>query len=236
MSMKTCDCKPIPTVAIVVPCYNEGEIIESVIDGIADIGDFKIIVVDDGSSDATFQNLLNKKDILILRHRVNRGKGAAVKTGIMAANLLSVDIVVTMDGDGQHYPTDIATIIDPILNDEADVVLGTRMMDSEGMPFIKVIANKIGNLFTWLLYGLLVSDSQSGFRAYSRYAALIIDTKADKYEYDSKVIREIKNNRLRFKEVPIGVCYTEYSMGKPQKQGFVCGLKTLGRMFWKMIV
>ena len=78
-------------------------------------------------------------------------------------------------------------------------------------------------------------DSQSGFRAYSRYAALIIDTKADKYEYDSKVIREIKNNRLRFTEVPVHTRYTEYSKGKKTKQGFLNGLITLYRMIWKMI-
>ncbi len=104
------------------------------------------------------------------------------------------------------------------------------------MPFVKIIANKIGNIVTWLLYGIHVSDSQSGFRAYSHVAATIIDTKADKYEYDSKVIREINNNRLRFIEVPIKVRYTEYSMGKPQKQGFVNGIKTLVRMVWGMIV
>jgi hypothetical protein len=115
-------------------------------------------------------------------------------------------------------------------------VLGTRLVDKKGMPWIKVLANKIGNIVTWLLYGIHVSDSQSGFRAYSHFAATIIDTRADKYEYDSKVIREINSNRLKFTEVPIKVRYTEYSMGKPQKQGFINGLKTLVRMVWGMLV
>jgi hypothetical protein len=104
------------------------------------------------------------------------------------------------------------------------------------MPFLKIVANIIGNTITWLLYGIHVSDSQSGFRAYSHYAATIIDTRADKYEYDSKVIREINNNRLKFIEIPIKVRYTKYSMGKPQKQGFVNGLITLARMIWSMLV
>jgi hypothetical protein len=103
------------------------------------------------------------------------------------------------------------------------------------MPFLKVVANSVGNFFTWLFYGLLVSDSQSGFRAYSRYAALIIDTKADKYEYDSKVIREIKNNRLRFAEVPVHTRYTEYASTKKNKQGLINGVITLYRMIWKLI-
>ena len=222
-------------VVVVVPCYNEREMIGSVISDIAAAGEYVIIIVDDGSGDNTFENILNE-DVLALRLRVNRGKGAAIKTGIMAANLLDADVVVTMDGDGQHDPAEIASLIDPILIGDVDVVLGSRMMQHKGMPKVKVIANKVGNMFTWLFYGILVSDSQSGFRAYSRYAALIIDTKADKYEYDSKVIREIKNNRLTFKEVPIAVRYTEYSMGKPKKQGLVNGLLTLGRMVWNLIV
>lgn len=104
------------------------------------------------------------------------------------------------------------------------------------MPLIKVLANKIGNYCTMLLYGMLVSDSQSGFRAYSRFAARTIDTKADKYEYDSKVIREINANRLKYVEVPITVRYTQYSMTKKHRQGFVNGLRTLVRMVWDKIL
>ncbi|MBM9538200.1 glycosyltransferase [Desulfobulbus alkaliphilus] len=222
-------------IGVVIPAYNEGEVIASVVDEVAGSGAYSIIVVDDGSSDDTFEILKDQK-VLVLRHRLNRGKGAAVKTGVMAANRIGVDIVVTLDGDGQHDPNDIPRLVEPIIKGEADVVLGSRMMNSEGMPRVKVIANYIGNFFTWLFYGILVTDSQSGFRAYSYYAAKIIDTKADKYEYDSKVIREVKNNRLRFKEIPITVRYTEYSMGKPQKQGLVNGLKTLYRMVWNLFV
>ncbi len=221
-------------VAIVIPVFNEARAIGGVIEEVRALGYEHLIVVDDGSSDATFY-IARAYDVLAIRHKINRGKGAAVKTGIMVANLLDLDAVVTMDGDGQHDPADIQALVQPILDNMTDVVLGSRLLDREGMPFIKVIANKVGNFFTWLFYGILVSDSQSGYRAYSRYAALIIDTKADKYEYDSKVIREIKNNRLRFTEVPVHTRYTEYSMQKPNKQGLVNGLVTLYRMVWKMI-
>ena len=222
-------------IAIVIPVYNEAGAIGEVIDEVRGHGYNSIIVVDDGSSDDSFY-IAAAHDVIAIRHRINRGKGAAVKTGVMAANLLDVDAVVTLDGDGQHDPADIAQLIKPILEKKSDVVLGSRLLNREDMPFIKVIANSFGNFFTWLLYGIMVSDSQSGLRAYSHYAALIIDTKADKYEYDSKVIREIKNNRLRFTEVPIHTRYTEYSMQKTTKQGFVNGLVTLYRMVWKMIV
>lgn len=222
------------TIAIVIPVFNEASVIGDVIEEVRKYGDFILIVVDDGSDDDTFVQSA-AHDVLTLRHKINRGKGAAVKTGIMAANLLTADIIVTLDGDGQHDPADIETLIRPILAGEADVVLGSRLLNREKMPFAKVIANSIGNFFTWIFYGILVSDSQSGYRAYSKYAALIIDTKADKYEYDSKVIREIKNNRLRFAEVPVHTRYTDYSKGKKHKQGVVNGLQTLYRMIWKMI-
>ncbi len=220
--------------ALVIPVFNEAGVIGSVIDEIRRTGDYLVIIVDDGSSDDTWQQA-RQKNVLALRHRLNRGKGAAIKTGVLAANLLGADIIVTMDGDGQHDPADIAPLIEPILAGHCDVVLGSRLLDRQEMPRLKVIANWAGNFFTWVLYGIWVSDSQSGFRAYSRHAALIIDTRADKYEYDSKVIREIKDNRLRFGEVQIHTRYTEYSMGKKHKQGFVNGLVTLFRMIWKMI-
>ncbi|CAK8716600.1 Undecaprenyl-phosphate mannosyltransferase [Candidatus Electronema halotolerans] len=219
---------------IVIPVYNEAKVIGEVIEGVRAQGFEHVVVVDDGSRDDSFV-VASAHDALTLRLKINRGKGAAVKTGIMAANLLDADVVVTMDGDGQHDPADIRPLITPILAGRSDVVLGSRLLKREAMPFKKVIANRIGNVLTWLFYGLLVSDSQSGFRAYSRYAALIIDTKADKYEYDSKVIREIKNNRLRFTEVPVHTRYTEYASTKKTKQGLINGLITLYRMIWKLI-
>jgi len=220
--------------AIIIPVYNEADVIGEVIEEVRANGYNIILVVDDGSTDESFVTA-SAHGVVALRHKINRGKGAAVKTGIMAANLLDVDAIVTLDGDGQHDPADIAPLIQPIFEANCDVVLGSRLLDREDMPFVKVIANSIGNFFTWWFYGILVSDSQSGFRAYSRYAALIIDTKADKYEYDSKVIREIKKNMLNFKEVPVHTRYTEYSMQKKNKQGFVNGLVTLYRMVWNLI-
>ena len=222
-------------IAIVIPCYNESEVIRSVIREIRIVCDHQIIIIDDGSRDNTLENI-QQEEVLFLRHKINRGKGAAIKTGVAAANLLEADVVVTMDGDGQHDPKDIENLVTPILNGEVDVVLGSRKLQSGEMPMMKVVANTIGNFFTWLFYGIWVSDSQSGFRAYSKYAALIIDTKADKYEYDSKIIREIKSNRLDFCEIPIHTRYTEYSKNKKQKQGFTNGLVTLFRMIWNMIV
>ncbi len=222
-------------VFIAIPAFNEESVIQAVIKEIQKAGYENIIVVDDGSSDHTQAKAAELIGKLALKHKLNRGKGAATKTAIEAAKLLGADIIVTVDGDGQHDPADIAKLIEPIANNACDVVLGTRLLKPKGMPIWKIAANHFGNFCTWYLFGLWVTDSQSGFRAYSRHAAEVINTKADRYEYDSEVIREIYVYKLKFKEVPIAVRYTEYSMGKIHKQGLLNGLKTLYKMIWNLI-
>lgn len=222
------------SVWIVVPAYHEASVITSVIEEIRRAGYRHIIVVDDGSADQTYA-VAQSCGVIALRHRLNRGKGAATKTGVEAAKLLGAEIIVTMDGDGQHNPEDITRLIAPLREKNADVVLGTRLKHPKGMPWYKIIHNWIGNAIVWYLYGLWVSDSQSGFRAYSRYAAERIDTKTDRYEYDSEVIREIRKHKLKYREIPIEVRYTEYSKGKLQKQSFSNGVKTLYRMVFHII-
>ena len=219
---------------IVIPTFNEESVIQDVIKEVREAGYENIIVVDDGSSDNT-QEKAKIAGTIALRHKINRGQGAATKTGIEAAKLLKADIIVTIDGDGQHDPKDIEKLIKPILQNHCDVVLGTRLQNPKGMPWYKIIANKVGNFFTWYLFGLWVSDSQSGFRAYSHHAAEIINTRGDRYEYASEILYEIKNYKLKFKEIPIAVRYTEYSMGKIHKQGFINGIKTLYKMIFKLI-
>ncbi len=214
---------------IVVPAYNEATIIAEVIADIRTTGWNNILVVDDGSKDETYKNARDAGAIA-LRHHLNRGKGAATKTGIEAAKFLGADIVVTLDGDGQHDPADIETLIAPIRNGGCDVVLGTRLKNPIGMPWYKIMHNWIGNAIVWYLYGLWVSDSQSGFRAYSRHAIKVINTKTDRYEYDSEVIYEIKKHKLIYHEIPISVRYTKYSMGKIHKQNLTNGIKTVYRM------
>ena len=219
---------------IVLPAYNEETVIKDVIREIQAAGYRNIIVVDDGSHDQTFEKA-KEMDVIALRHPINRGKGAATKTGIEAAKLLGAGIIVTMDSDGQHNPADIARLIEPIQKNHCAVVLGTRLKNPKGMPWYKIIANHIGNAITWYFYGLYVSDSQSGFRAYSRHASELINTKTDRYEYDSEVIREIYLYKLKYREVPIEVRYTEYSMGKIQKQGFINGLKTFYKIIFNLV-
>jgi len=221
--------KNIRKIFIVIPVYNEAPVIFNTIKEIERAGYQNIIIIDDGSSDETYHEA-KKSGKIILRLILNRGKGAAVKTGIEAAKMLGADIVVTMDGDGQHNPENIKNMVKLIQTKRCDVVLGTRLANPQGMPWYKILANHIGNFFTWLIYGLWVTDSQSGFRAYSKKAIGLIDTQTDRYEYDSEVIREIGRHNLKYQEVPVEVRYTKYSMNKTNKQGIKNGIKTLIKM------
>ena len=206
--------------AIILPAYNEEKVIGKVLkslpkklDGISQIN---TIVVDDSSDDNTFKAISKYADYS-LRHKINLGVGSATITGIKFAKLkLNPDIYVTLDSDGQHDPKDIPKLIKPLINKEVDIVIGSRLLHSYGMPLIKKITNKIANLITYLFSGIWASDSQSGFRAYSKKAIDMIDIKTTGYEYCTEVFSEIKKNYLKFKEVPIKVIYSKHSKTKGQ--------------------
>jgi len=217
-------------IVVLVPAYNEETVIAQVLRDIVAAGYPDILVVDDGSADQTYEKAQIVAGVIVLRHFINRGKGAAVKTGIEGAKILDADVVVTIDGDGQHDPQEIAKMV-RLVADGHDVVLGTRMMNRETMPAWKILANQAGNFFTWMIHGLWVTDSQSGFRAYSRKAVACIETRTDRYEYDSEVIREIRRHGLKYIEMPIAVRYTQYSQSKAARQTPLNGLKTLFKMF-----
>lgn len=202
-------------VCLVVPAYNEEKTIGRVIDGLLSRGYDNIIVVDDGSQDKTAQ-IAEKKQVCLLRHVVNRGLGGALGTGIEAAINSGADIIVTFDADGQHEADDIKKVMLPIINRKADVVIGSRMIDPDGMPLIRRIGNRIINIITYVLFGTYVTDSQSGLRAFSRDAAKKLNIKTNRMDVSSEIIKEIGRNKLVFEEVPIKAIYTDYSMRKGQ--------------------
>lgn len=218
-------------VYILIPAFLEEPTIRSVVTDIQKRGYENIIVVDDGSSDNTYEQLLHTKNVIAIRHIINRGKGAGVRTGMEVAKLRNAQIVVTMDGDGQHNPDNIEALV-RALDDGTDVALGTRKENLKNMPFIKKIANFFGNFFTTILFGINVSDSQCGFRAYSRKAIDMIETTIDRYGYDTEVLREIKRNNLTYKEIPVETIYNAHSQTKAERQTFMNGIRTLIKMIF----
>ena len=219
---------------VVVPAYNEEKTIAKVLLELLDMG-FEIVVVDDGSSDNTYSIVSNiikqKKSGILCKHLLNRGLGGALKTGIEAALIENPDVIVTFDADGQHDPHDILNISKPILNNEADVVVGKRNFND--MPVSKKFGNTVMNLITLIFYGIKVDDSQSGLRAFNRKAAEEIVINARDYGVSSEIVGEVKKQNLRFKEVPIKTIYTDYSMTKGTNTRE--GLKILVKLIINML-
>ncbi len=189
-------------VYIILPAFNEEQTIGRVITGLKHQGFRNIIVVDDGSTDRTSE-FAKSEGAVVYRHIINRGLGGAIGTGLQAALNSGATTMVTFDSDGQHDPKDVRKVIRPILNKKADVVIGSRMLNRKDMPWNKKLANSIGNLMTWLLFGVYITDSQSGLRAFSREAAQKIEIKTNRMEVSSEILKEVKQNDLKIKEVPI---------------------------------
>jgi glycosyltransferase involved in cell wall biosynthesis len=214
-------------VTVVIPAYNEERTIAAVIQGLRARGFGKVIVVDDGSSDRTSE-LACQKGVVLLRHIVNRGLGGALGTGIKGALRFKPEIIVTFDADGQHDPSDIWQLIEPIEKGQADVVIGSRQENSEGIPTSRRLAHRVANLVTHFLFGIRTTDSQSGLRAFSYEAASRIHITTSGMEVSSEIVAEIGRNCLRYTEVPIKAIYTDYSLSKGQS--LKLGLRTLSKL------
>lgn len=205
--------------AIIIPAYNEEGSIEKVLASIPKklkgVKQILPIVIDDGSIDNTYE-LAKAGSHFVASHVINLGLGAALCTGFAAAKKISCGIVVTLDGDGQHNPKDIQNLINPIINKKADVVIGTRMTNTKGMPTIKIIGNWMMNVMTFIVFRKWSSDTQSGMRALSQKALKKLNLHSVGYEISSEIIGEAHRNRLKIVEVPIETIYTDYSNAKGQ--------------------
>lgn len=208
-------------VCVIVPAYNEAAVIAEVVRGskkvFAKAKGFTIdvVVVNDGSKDATAAEAVKAKAIVI-NHILNSGAGGATLTGLAYARQNGYDIAATMDADGQHTPEDVLNGIKQLDRDSADLLIGSRLINSDGMSKTKVLGNKGLSFITKLLFGVSVTDSQSGLRVYSRRAIETLDWQAAGYEFCSEMIWRAKQLNLTIAEYPIRAIYTEYSMSKGQ--------------------
>lgn len=206
---------------IIIPAYNEEQVIGSVLKGLPaeldGISEIETVVIDDGSEDNT-SRVARNGGATVIRHGLNCGLGGAIGTGLEYAKITDADLAVTFDADGQHDSDDLYPVLGPLLAGEADVVIGSRMINPDGMPRLRTIGNWGLSAGTYLLFGTWCTDSQSGFRAFSRKAIQAMEINANCMEVSSDLIREIGDKNLRLKEVPIKAKYSSYSLGKGQRK------------------
>ncbi|MCA9921399.1 MAG: glycosyltransferase family 2 protein, partial [Anaerolineales bacterium] len=156
-------------VVVVIPAYNEERFIGSVVIQTKSYAD-TVIVVDDGSSDNTAV-VATSAGALVVQHETNQGKGVALNTGFAYARSLGADVVVTIDADGQHDSAEIHAVVDPVLCGDADIVIGSRyLINRSEVPQHRVWGHRAFNFLTNQVSGTAVTDSQSGFRAFSPHA------------------------------------------------------------------
>ncbi len=217
-------------IVAIIPAFNEEQTIADVLARTRSFVD-EIIVVNDGSSDRT-GSIAAAHGAIVVTHVINRGLGAAIGTGFAAAQKRHADVAVTLDADGQHDASEIPKFVTAI-EEGADVVIGSRMLTRSGMPWYRQVANVLGNIVTLVLFGAWVTDSQSGFRAFTKHAISKIEIKTNRMEVSSELIAESRHKKLVLKEVPIKAIYTEYSLSKGQS--FAVGIKTFIKLVLRRI-
>jgi glycosyltransferase involved in cell wall biosynthesis len=195
------------TVLVGLPAYNEEIAIGTTVLTAREFAD-EVVVVDDGSGDRTAE-VAAAAEATVLRHESNRGKGRAIRTLFEYANDRDPSVVVVLDADGQHVPGDIPDVVDPVLDGEADIAIGSRYLDGRRTetPRYRRVGQRVLDRITPGSGGRNLSDTQSGFRAFSPRALDELRVTTDGIGVESEVVSEAASKDLELAEVPISVRY-----------------------------
>jgi glycosyltransferase involved in cell wall biosynthesis len=207
-------------VCVVIPAFNEGSVIGDVVKDItkelkAASMNYEVVVINDGSKDDTSVQA-RSGGARVIEHILNSGAGGATATGLSYANQNGFDFAVTMDADGQHLSKDVIAGIKKAQKGDTDLLIGSRLINTGGMSKVKVLGNKGLSVITGILFGVNVTDSQSGLRIFSRNALESLRWKTSGYEFCSEMLWRAKQLNLNISEYPIKAVYTDYSKTKGQ--------------------
>lgn len=215
------------SLVIVIPAFNETGHLQQVVSSVEEYAKY-VIIVDDGSKIpvSTFMDDTSDK-VKVLRHKINLGKGAAMKTGVFAAKKLGADIVLFMDADGQHKGSDIKKFIEAFSDPSVDVVFGSRIIGKD-MPLIKMLGNKFLSIATSVLFGIYVSDTQSGFRAFRMRVTDQLIWNSTRYSVETEMITLVGKKKISHKEIEIETVYHDKYKGTTIIDGI--------RIFFNMLI
>lgn len=215
-------------IAIGIPAYNEEKNIAAIIAKLSKVTK-NIIVCNDGSKDMT-ATIAEKMGATVIDHEKNLGYGAGIRSLFLKARELNYDVLVTFDADGQHRIDDIDTVLDPIIKDEADIVIGSRFLDgnSRNIPKFRKAGIKTITSIANVATDIKVTDSQSGFRAYNKKALRDITPSEYGMSVSTEILIKASKTGLRIKEVPITILYEgDTSTHHPVSHGFSVILGTM---------
>ena len=205
-----------PYLSVLIPAYNEENTLERVIDAVLKVPeDLEIVLIDDGSSDQTWNVMQSRVDgdrVRAFRHEVNAGKGAAVRTGLEHAR---GHIVLIQDADLEYSPDDYGVLLEPLKNERATVVYGSRTFSSHASySYWYVVGNKLVTLFTNVLYNCYLSDIETGYKVMPRSVARSLDLQARGFELEPEITAKILRLGHRIFEVPINYVARSREEGK----------------------
>ena len=219
-----------PKIYCIIPAFNEEKTIIQVIRSVKPLV-YKVVVVDDGSTDRTYE-LAGREGVVLLHHIINRDQGAALQTGNQYALREGADIIVHFDADGQFLAEEIKEVVGPLERGEAEVVFGSRFLGQTfNMPRLKKnVIMPLVRMFNKIFLGVNLIDPQSGFRAFSRAAAEKIKIENDGMAHCGEIMSKTFKNDLRFKEVPITVIYHHFG------QSLSGGIRILKDLFLSYLI
>src|SRR4051794_16987882 len=206
---------PVDRTVVIIPAYNEAQVIQRVLAEILPIFP-RIVVVDDGSGDATSAQA-RQAGAIVLRHCVNVGQGAALETGIRYARELGAEYFVTMDADGQHLPGDARAMLAHLHRNRTrlDIVLGSRFLGhASDMGKRRRLLLRAATLLSRRLHGLALTDTHNGLRVFARNVAEQMRFHHVDMAHASDVYDIIRKYGFRFEEQPVTIRYTDYSKAK----------------------
>ena len=192
--------------AVIIPVYNHQLTIAEVVRQSLEL-DIPVFVVDDGSTDSTFERVKEIKGAHVMRHPFNRGKGAALMTGMKAASKVA-DWAITLDADGQHRPSDAGNLIRAIPENERPIIVGYR----EGMlaakaPWTSRFGREFSNFWVRASGGPGIADSQSGFRIYPLPECLDLGVKTRRFQFEIEILVKAEWSQIPVVQAPVGVSY-----------------------------
>ena len=205
-------------ILVAMPAYNEEKYISSLVAEARQYGD-EVLIVDDGSTDDTSETA-RLAGAIVIQHKENKGYGAAVQSILAEAKRIAPDILVLLDADSQHNPHEIPRLVEPI-SQGFDLVIGSRKLLRDNIPFYRRIGQGVISYFCYILSGEKLSDSESGFRVFSRKAVGMLELREDGMSISAETIAKAAEKGLKITEIPISITYTrDGSTLNPVRHGF----------------
>ena len=187
--------------SIIIPAYNEEGSVKEVIDRVKAVKFKKeIIVVDDGSTDSTYNILKKIKGIKLIKHLINKGKGAAIRT---ALDHTTGDFIIIQDADLEYNPKDYQRLLEPVLKEGYSVVYGNRFPFYQGKRNLNYLGNKILSFCTMVIYINYIEDMETGYKLFKKEVLNGINLKAKGFDFEPEITAKIIKKGYKIKEVPI---------------------------------